>query len=873
MHYKAGMFVYALAFLLGVVFVQQLSVLPSLSLSVALLLSLILLYLLFNNSKYIPAYNPQFTLICLYIVLIILGILFSSFYAKQQLSYRLDEGLIGKNLIVNGFVSSIPASNGDVQRFEFVITELSGLNTDDTRINQKRRHQKMPRKIRLSWYYGRPVRAGEKWQLEVRMKPPHGFMNPGGFDYEAWLFQHGIDATGYVRKSALNQREPDVSQALSMTALMLPINKIRQSLSQKIETIAAKTVVGNQPGIDYKSDQSSSFSLIKALAIGDKSSISNQQWRVLANTGTSHLMAISGLHIGLAAFFAYLLIRRLVPAFVMKRIPAQHIALGGGVLVAMLYAMVAGLSIPTQRAIIMLFVLSAMMLIRRNHRPVDALGFALLLVLLLDPLAVLSVGFWFSFSAVAVIFITLNSSTPGANNVVTGQKKKGLNYSVWIKVISTLKQWIRLQLLISLFLLPLSLFMFQQVSLVSPVANLLLIPYVSFLVVPVVLVAIVCAFVLPGFAEVLFRLAASLLDIIWPLLSSLAAQPFALWVRGDIDIIKLLLVTAAMLLLYFSRELSCFIESHRQQTHQRQINQPQINQKRTVWILRFVSCLLLFPLFIVTRPTFGTGEYQLTVLDVGQGSAAVIQTQNHVAVFDAGAKFSDRLDAGSSVVLPYLRSQGIQFLDYLIISHGDADHIGGAQVILDALPETSLIGQDIEKLVAIKKQSCLQGHKWQWDGVDFVFLSPASAGLSQDNSSAKRKQRNNQSCVLRVSSKAGSVLFTGDIEKRTEQQLLSRYGRQLDSDILIVPHHGSKTSSTAAFIKAVDPEISIFSVGYKNRFKFPNNKVMARYDAQGGTLLQTDKSGALSITLTSKTGLVIEKYREKVQKYWHHIGD
>jgi len=878
MHYKAGMFVYALAFLLGVVFVQQLSVLPVLSLSFALLLSLIFLYLLFNNSKYISLYKLYFTLICLFTGLILLGILFSSAYAKQQLSYRLDEALIANNLIVNGFISSIPANNGDVQRFEFVITELSSLNTDGRRINQTRIHHKMPRKIRLSWYYGQAVRAGEQWQLEVRLKPPHGFMNPGGFDYEAWLFQHGIDATGYVRKSALNQRQPDLPPALSMAALLAPINKLRQSLSQKIETIAVNTSLRNQPGIDYKSDQSSSFSLIKALAIGDKSSISNQQWRVLTNTGTSHLMAISGLHIGLAAFFAYLLIRRLVPAFVMKRIPAQHIALSGGLLVAVLYALVAGLSIPTQRAIIMLFVLSVMMLLRRNHRPVDALGFALLLVLLLDPLAVLSVGFWFSFSAVAVIFIALNSSSPGANNQVTRKKKKDLYHSVWFKVSSTLKQWIRLQLLITLFLLPLSLFMFQQVSLVSPVANLLLIPYVSFLVVPVVLVAIVCAFVLPDLAEVLFRLAASLLDIIWPLLSYLAALPYAIWVRGDIDIIKLLLVTLAMLLLYFSGKLSFYIasklqQSNFQQSNQQQVIQQQTIQQRTVWILRFVACLLFFPLFIATKATFNTGEYQLTVLDVGQGSAAVIQTQNHVAVFDAGAKFSDKLDAGSSVVLPYLRSQGIQSLDYLIISHGDADHIGGAQVILDTLPETGVIGKDIENLIASKKQYCVEGDSWHWDGVDFVFLSPAAAGLSQDKIRVKRYQRNNQSCVLQVSSKAGSVLFTGDIEKRTEQNLLIRYGRQLDSDILLVPHHGSNTSSTAEFIAAVDPEISIFSAGYRNKFNFPNNKVMARYDALDGKLLQTDKSGAISITLTSKTGLVIEKYREKAQKYWHHIGD
>jgi competence protein ComEC len=866
MHYKAGMFIYALAFLLGVVFVQQLPVLPSLTLSVALLLSLILLYIVFKNTTFYFAFKSELTLIYLLIILIVLGILFSSVYAKQQLSYRLDESLIAKNLIVNGFVSSIPASNENVQRFDFIITKLRVLTTGDTAVNQMRMDQKIPGKIRLSWYYGRPVRAGEKWQLEVRLKPPHGFMNPGGFDYEAWLFQHGIDATGYVRKSALNKLEPDASAALSLSQLMPAINKIRQSLSRKIDDIAVKALLSNQYGIDYKSDyksdQPSSFSLIKALAIGDKSSISNQQWQVLTSTGTSHLMAISGLHIGLAAFFAYLLIRRLVPAFVMKRLPAQHIALSGGLLVALLYAMVAGLSIPTQRAIIMLSVLSVMMLIRRNHRPVDALGFALFLVLLLDPLAVLSVGFWFSFSAVAVIFITINSSRPGTNKRVSEKKKKDWHHSMWLKVSSTLKQWIRLQLLITLFLLPLSLFMFQQVSLVSPVANLLLIPYVSFLVVPVVLVAIVCTFVLPGFAELLFSLAASLLDIIWPLLSYLAALPYALWVKGDVDVFKLLLVTTAMLLFYFSREITCLFESQRR----------QINQQWTVWILRFIACLLFSPLFIPTKPTFSAGEYKLTVLDVGQGSAAVIQTKNHVAVFDAGAKFSDNLDAGSSVVLPYLRSQDIKFLDYLIISHGDADHIGGAQAILDAFPETSLIGQDIENLVSSKKQACLAGEKWQWDGIDFVFLSPAKVALSNDIYAAKHIKRNNQSCVLKVSSTLGSVLFTGDIEKRTEQQLLIHNRRQLDSDILIAPHHGSKTSSMPDFLTAVDSEISIFSVGYKNKFKFPNNKVLARYEEMGGTLLQTDKSGALSITLTRKTGLVIEKYREKARRYWHHIG-
>ncbi len=858
MHDKTGMFVYALAFLLGVVFVQQLAHLPALFFPVALLFFLLLLYWWLRNCKSCSGFTSQITLIFVIIFLILLGILHSSFYSKQQLSYRLDESFAGNNLLINGFVSNIPASNERAIRFEFIITKLAVLTANGTSIEQLIVGQKKPRKVRLSWYHGETVYAGERWQLEVRLKPPRGFMNPGGFDYEAWLFQNGIDATGYVRKSALNQiqRQPDMAHTISMATLMMPVNKIRQILSQKIDAIAAEAVVSN----DTDNESTNAFSLIKALAIGDKSSISNKQWQVLRDTGTSHLMAISGLHIGLAALFAYLLIRWLVPVFVMKRIPAQHVALSGGLIMAVLYAMVAGLSIPTQRAIIMLLVLSLMMLLRRNHRPLDSLGFAIVMVLLFDPLAVLSIGFWFSFSAVAVIFITLSSN---GNRDLSKQNKVALPYLVWLKVSSVLKQWIRLQLYITIFLLPLSLFMFQQTSLVSPIANLILIPYVSFLVVPLVLVAIVASFILPNVAEFLFSLAADLLGFIWPLLNYLADQPYSIWVKGDVGIIKLLLVTAAMLLFYFSRKLSEFAELYRF----------QLSRQQTLWLLRFVACLLFIPLFVTTKPAVALGEYRLVVLDVGQGSAAVIQTKNHVMVFDAGEKFSNKFDIGRSVVLPYLRSQGIQSLDYLIISHGDSDHIGGAQSILDALPDTAVIGQGIAQLNASSKQRCVAGKEWQWDGVDFAFIAPSKIIRSSAGSTLKRGQRNKYSCVLRVSGIAGSVLFTGDIEKTTERKLVSNYPKKLDVDVLIVPHHGSKTSSTSAFIAAVDPEISIFSVGYKNKYKHPDKNVVARYEQHGTMLLQTDKSGAITIKFDHQTGITIENYRQTSQRYWHHMGE
>ena len=849
---KAGMFVYALAFLLGVVFVQQLSVLPDilaeLSALILLLASLLCLYTFSYKNLKKHRYDLEIKLILLLIILILLGISYSIACAKQQLSYRLEDNLVAQNILVSGWISGIPVSDDIAQRFEFNVESYRVLKQPSDSSNDSQ----APKKIRLSWYYGQQVNAGERWQFEVRLKPPHGFMNPGGFDYEAWLFQHGLHATGYVRKSSFNKQQPKATHLFPEFTAKGVIDRLRQSLSQQIDVISSSKTSSNsltQNSVDM-------FALIKALAIGDKSSISKQQWQVLTKTGTSHLMAISGLHIGLAALFAYLLIRRLLPERLMKAIPAQHVALAGGMVAALIYAMLAGLSVPTQRAIIMLFVLSIMMLLRRNHRPLDALGFALLLVLLFDPLAVLSAGFWFSFSAVAVIFISLSSSSLDKTSHADVIKASFL-YRVFVKLQRWIKNWVRLQLLISVFLMPMSLLMFQQVSLVSPLANLLLIPYVSFLVVPVVLLALCAAFILPAAAALLFSLAAMSLDLIWPWLLYLSEQPYALWVQGEVDVLKTLLATAAMLLIYFAKDLSLFYAN---------TFLLKQNHKLACWSLRLLAALMIMPLFISHKPALHAAEYQLAILDVGQGSAAVIQTRNHSAVFDAGAKFSDKLDAGHSVVIPYLRSQGIKSLDSLIISHGDADHIGGAQAIIKQYPEVAVIGQDIEGLLTNNKQRCVKGMKWSWDDVDFEFLSPAI----EDNGLVQSDKRNNHSCVLQVSSTSGSVLFTGDIEKKAEQKLLETYHNRLSADILIVPHHGSKTSSSSIFIAAVDPIISVFSVGYKNRYKLPNNKVIKRYEMAESRLMQTDNSGAILIKLTNGDAMVVEKYRETARKYWHH---
>ena len=284
-----------------------------------------------------------------------------------------------------------------------------------------------------------------------------------------------------------------------------------------------------------------------------------------------------------------------------------------------------------------------------------------------------------------------------------------------------------------------------------------------------------------------------------------------------------------------------------------------------------ISCIttLFFTLslFVTDKSDLSSGEYSIIILDVGQGSAAVLQTKNHVMVIDAGAKFSDRLDAGSSVIVPYLRSLGIESLDYLIVSHGDNDHIGGAQAIIDAYSTVTVLGQDIESLKVGAKQDCYDGLNWQWDGVGFEILSPENS----NNRPLQDIKRNNRSCVLRVSSEFGSVLLPGDAERKVEKRLLALHGKQLASDVLIVPHHGSNTSSSSSFIDAVNPAIAIISAGYKNRYKLPNKKVLSRYVLKNVKLVETAKSGAITIQFAKGSELDIIKYRENAAKYWNHI--
>lgn len=764
----------ALSFLLGISFVQQWAELPDSAASYALAAALFIILLWWWFYR-IRSYRWLFQS-CGFVLA---GLLWAILQGQDYLDHRLPEELAGKDIYVEGVIKEIPVSQDMVQRFILKVQKFEAGSPLSS-----------PEKLRLSWYYGEKVNAGEHWRFLVRLKPPHGFLNPGGFDYEGWLYQHRIHATGYIRKSQENRRLE--------TAGMFSLDALRQKLSAHIQSVLV-----DKPHAG----------LITALAVGDRSPISKTHWDELIKTGTNHLMAISGLHIGLAAAFGFWLVRRLTPVRVMQRVSAQQLAISAGLLVAVIYALLAGLSIPTQRALLMLFCFAGAWLLKRNFRALDALATALLAILIWDPVSILSAGFWFSFLAVFVIFY-----------VFSGRLQAN---SWW-------KQWGWMQFSIALGLFPVSLLLFQQTSLVSPLANLVMVPYVSFLVVPLVLLALLVLPLSTALSNLLLIAANYCLEIIWPFLARLSESQFSYWVHSASGLTEVLLALLGVLLLLAPRGIPA----------------------------RWLSVVFVLPILTNSAEKPLADSYELTLLDVGQGLAAVVRTMNHVLVFDTGNKMGKQLDAGKAVVVPYLRQLSVDHIDRLIISHGDSDHIGGAESVISSVTIGELTGQDIENLGHPNKKPCTQGERWLWDGIDFEFLHPGKSTY---------KRSNNRSCILKVSGPGGSLLLTGDVEKKVENRLLAERKKVIQADVLVVPHHGSKTSSTKRFIKAVEPKIVLFPVGYRNRYRLPNKDIVARYSESGANLYSSGHSGAIRILFDSESGVSItDEYRKSHGKYWNH---
>ena len=771
---------FALSFLLGVSLALQLSDLPQIH---WLWLFFPFLYCLY-----------QFPKIRIYLALP-LGFLWVVAHGFWVLSSELPDELLKKDILVTGEISSLPDIDKTRTRF---ILDIDFATYDDRQIDG-------PKRIRLNWYGRTPeIHAGQQWQLLVRLKPSHGMLNPGGVDYEKWLFERGIRATGYVRKSEDN--------VLLHNANILSINLLRENLKITIQQYL--------PDSEFRG-------LVLALAIGDKSEIDDEQWQVLTATGTNHLVAISGLHIGLVAggvyfiflfflkqvLFKQVLVRKIRRLFLM--IPAHKAAAIMALIAAFAYAMLAGFAIPTQRALVMIAVVMLGVLLNKRFSYIQIISFALLAVLLIDPFSVLSAGFWLSFIAVAAILYAMQGRL--------------MSSGMWW-------QWGRIQWIVSLALAPVLIFYFQSFSIVSPLANIVAVPWVSFVTVPLLLVGILFSFIEPV-GQGLVSLASFSLDALWRVLEYFSAMQYSQWQQFMPQAWTLFPAFIGIMLAIAPRGFPA----------------------------RYLSIIFLLPLFLVKPEKLELNEMQFTLLDVGQGLSAVVQTRNHVLVFDTGPKFRSGFNTGDAVVLPLLKNIAVNKLDILMISHGDNDHIGGMQSILENIPVNNIISGVETNAIKNKQQlnakPCIAGQKWHWDGVDFELLHPIGSDFIEKG--------NNGSCVLRVSVADQVFLLTGDIEKQAEKYLMKMQPDKIQANVLVAPHHGSNTSSTSAFIKTVNPDWVLFPAGYANRFKHPTKKVLKRYVESKVDYLITGNQGAISFKVNDEGRVSVSTYRQENKRFWH----
>ncbi len=708
------------------------------------------------------------------------GFLWGCIQVCQVLCDPFPERLTGVDLQLEGRIADLPGEARDARRFLFRI--------DSARSDAK--EVGFTGLVRLSWYQDAPgLMAGERWRLNARLKPPHGFANPGGFDYERWLFQQGIKATGYVRGS-------DENLLLDPSAGPYLIDRWRQRLRDRIGEVLRGTA---------------GEGLVRALVLGDRSGLVPEQWEVLTRTGTNHLIAISGLHVGIVAGFLFFLFRRLWSrsARLALLMAAPRAAAIGALMGALAYSALAGFAVSTQRALIMLAVVLGAVLLSRTIRPLSGITLALVGVLILDPLAVLSYGFWLSFGAVAALLYALGRRVSAGG--------------LWSK-------WGRAQWAVALGLLPLLLLLFGRASLIAPAVNLVAVPLFSLVLLPAVLVSSLLGLV-PGL-ELPLIFSARLLA--WGFAALETASGWT-WAAAALSWRPAWVWAAAFagsLLLLAPRGLPG----------------------------RWLGLVLLLPLPLVRPAAPGHGEALFTLLDVGQGLAAVVRTRHHALVFDTGPRFPSGFNTGAAVVLPYLRHEGVESVETLILSHGDRDHAGGFEGLEGKIPVGRILSGEPAEISGGTALPCLAGTDWRWDGVAFELLHPSVTGL----------EGNDGSCVLRVATDGASVLLTGDIGAGVESELVSVRPERLRSAVLVAAHHGSDTSTGAGFLSAVAPGYVLYAAGFANRFGFPAEAVRERVAAFGAEEISSARAGAIVFRLGSDGVAGPWMHRKEAARLWTH---
>ncbi len=713
----------------------------------------------------------------LFIGALVSGFLWTLFVAGAHQQDLLPERLESRELDAVLRVISIPRDKPRSVRFDAWVEDDYGAG--------------LPNKIRLSFYpptnkeVDGLIRPGDVLAAKLRLKRPRGYMNPGGFDYERYLFSQGIGASGYVRDFRLLSRIGEWSpQAL------------RYRLYERMKALGTPNI-----------------GAIIALSLGERGLLKKESRELLIATGTGHLFAISGLHITLVFGFVFFIFRFLWTRYLLEFTlwPSLLVAMVPAFLAACIYAWLAGFTIPTQRALIMLGCVVGCALLYRRISLSGALAPAIVAILIHDPLSTLTASFWMSFIAVGLIALCIR--------LRSGQKKIA---------------WTKLQITLALALLPAGLLFFGQGALLAPLANLIAIPLVSLLILPSILLAVPFTLLDTWPAEYLVRFADLLLGFLWyggewisqfDFLQLRHRPPVWSYPFACIGIVAILLASQ--------------------------------------WQHKLTAAILLLPLSVSVENGLEKGAFEATFLDVGQGLSVFIATQGHALLFDTGPAYGENFSAAEAAVIPYLRSRHIDRLDALLISHSDNDHAGGLKFILDSFNPEKILGSAAVKAMNPRVEFCRKGQAWMWDEVLFEILHPP---LESDS----RFTGNDASCVLKITTQNHSLLLTADIEKDAESLLLAQQRESLKASVMLIPHHGSLTSSSDAFVTAVLPRFAIVTSGYRNRFGLPKEEIIEKYLGICARVFDTATTGALMIRFVPGYATEVRHlHRRDAKRFWH----
>jgi len=734
-----------------------------------------------------------------FVGLFILGWAWGNVTSHHALGERISDTNIDGQKIVVGTVTGVPQRRGGLVRFDFQIGQ--------TPAEEKGGYA--GRRIRLRWYEaGETPVSGEKWRFVTRLHAPRGYRNTHGFDYEYYLLRSGIHGTGYVLEGKRYSK--------TNGQIWAAVDRFRSSFKKSVEGFS---------GVRNKG-------VLTALAVGERSGIDPATRQSLRESGLSHLVAISGLHIGLAGLFAYSIAAGLWRVFPLacQRVPARFAGWAMGVTIALGYAFVAGFPISTIRAFAMVFTGALLSWSCTRTSPENVLAVAMLFVSCFWPLSVPSPGFWLSFSAVWLMFRFL------PDRHVDRPEERGRETSMAGRLMRVsfryLSNLTKLQIILLIGMSPFLVFIFGEIPLSAPVANLLAVPAFGFCVVPSALAAL--GLHLLGYnGWILWVLSPAdqlITGILW------TAEHFS---QGALSVIRVTPIIGASLLIGIGIGVAGIFHAK-----------------------KLGAILLAIGIFwgastLLNRDQLNIGEFNLAMLDVGQGLAVVVTTRHHVLIYDFGPRFGD-FSLGEAVVSPHLLAEGLSVIDTAVLSHGANDHVGGFAAVADNFRIRQQFSGDPEAIGGISCHTQPQP-KWTWDGVGFTFLNSRPAKVGNEN---------DLSCVLQIQGAHGSALLTGDIESAAETALVRRYSPKLATDVLQIPHHGSKTSSTDGFLKVSSPNYALLSRGRRNRFKHPSPEVMDRYSLGKIRVWDTGEDGQIDLRSTG-SGWQVRTFSSASARFWH----